>query len=569
MADKQYQITYHDPLNSAWIYDVNNTQIILDKDHPKDVIYHPTDTCTGAYGCGTPSSYDNKFGKVRIVVKNGNGNATGFGWQNGLGFRYGYPPPHLYSVSPNQLSIVGGESEGKFDLYGDNFVKGATVKVGEINCAVTFVDSTHLTAMLPFWKALCCSNTCLGQVGSPRTVTVTNPDNISSSLEQALTLLPGPSPTIASFSPTRGTYQGGTLVTVTGQNFSRVSSIKVGSDYADCTKATINESRTQLTFTTPPSCNGPITVYTQDGTFGASSTNFHYDDPSRPLTFYSSSPDLNYPIYCKDQDITLFYNGGPQCDGIDRAKSTASIEPGDPTNKSRMSVSIKDVSNTDNSRNLKLTLTKIQCPDAGVQERHILTVTAVTLTGVTANRTFDVWVASPPTEQLSTSITTTISSMTVSFQSNVSGGTAPYTYQWNFGDGTTSTLASPSHTYSTAGTYSVTLTVKDSSSPQQSATSSISVTVGSSTTLSVSASASPYSAPSAPVTVQFTSSASGGNPPYSYYWTFGDGGTSTLQNPSHTYQSKGIYTVTIKVTDSHNQTATKSLNIKIGAISPL
>ncbi len=57
-----------------------------------------------------------------------------------------------------------------------------------------------------------------------------------------------------------------------------------------------------------------------------------------------------------------------------------------------------------------------------------------------------------------------------------------------------------------------------------------------------------------------------GYPSYTYYWTFGDGGTSTLQNPSHTYQTKGVYTATVKVTDSHSQTATKSLSIKVGRI---
>jgi len=63
----------------------------------------------------------------------------------------------------------------------------------------------------------------------------------------------------------------------------------------------------------------------------------------------------------------------------------------------------------------------------------------------------------------------------VSFTSIVSGGTAPYTYAWNFGDGTTSTSANPTHTYSTARSFAVNLTVTDASTP--SLTRSVSHTV--------------------------------------------------------------------------------------------
>jgi hypothetical protein len=50
----------------------------------------------------------------------------------------------------------------------------------------------------------------------------------------------------------------------------------------------------------------------------------------------------------------------------------------------------------------------------------------------------------------------------VSFSASISGGTAPYTYSWNFGDGSaTSTAVSPSHTFSSQGSYSVVLTIQD------------------------------------------------------------------------------------------------------------
>jgi len=61
---------------------------------------------------------------------------------------------------------------------------------------------------------------------------------------------------------------------------------------------------------------------------------------------------------------------------------------------------------------------------------------------------------------------------------------------------------------------------------------------GETTTLAVSATGS-RTAGSSPLTVDFTGRASGGLPPYAYGWSFGDGGSSASQNPSHTYPSPG------------------------------
>ena len=55
--------------------------------------------------------------------------------------------------------------------------------------------------------------------------------------------------------------------------------------------------------------------------------------------------------------------------------------------------------------------------------------------------------------------------------------------------------------------------------------------------------------------VQFTGSASGGYPPYSYYWDFGDDETSEEQNPTHEYTSAGNYTVILTVTDDNDSIA--------------
>ncbi|MGB9911261.1 MAG: SdrD B-like domain-containing protein [Microgenomates group bacterium] len=62
-------------------------------------------------------------------------------------------------------------------------------------------------------------------------------------------------------------------------------------------------------------------------------------------------------------------------------------------------------------------------------------------------------------------------------------------------------------------------------------------------------------------TVQFTDLTTGGNSPYSYNWNFGDGGSSTLKNPTHQYNTIGTFDVSLTVTDSSGNSDTeKKLN---------
>lgn len=266
----------------------------------------------------------------------------------------------------------------------------------------------------------------------------------------------------------------------------------------------------------------------------------------------------------------------------------------------------------------------------------------------------------------------------VQFSGSANGGTSPYTYSWNFGDGSTSNLQNPIHSYSNTGSYTAVLTVTDASSSVsdsapvniisaggaivsvstvQSFASSISIaqinvsnvqnlgaatvklsynpslvvvqsvsagtigapvasinnvtgittisvisptgasgnvvlasinlravgSVNSNSPLGITVTAlsdkttgnpisytinngtftiipgtapltadagGPYSG-NAGSAIPFTGSASGGTPPYtSYYWNFGDGSTSSQQNPTHTYSSGGTYNVQLTVQDS-------------------
>lgn len=117
------------------------------------------------------------------------------------------------------------------------------------------------------------------------------------------------------------------------------------------------------------------------------------------------------------------------------------------------------------------------------------------------------------------------------------------TSNWNFGDATTSTLTNPTHSYATAGTYTVTLVSSDANGCIDTATVNVLINQ----TPVASFIADTMVACNVPFTVTFTNTSTGGT---NYNWNFGDGGTSNLQNPVHTYTATGTYNVTLIVTNA-------------------
>ncbi|MGA2940378.1 MAG: PKD domain-containing protein, partial [Syntrophobacteraceae bacterium] len=155
--------------------------------------------------------------------------------------------------------------------------------------------------------------------------------------------------------------------------------------------------------------------------------------------------------------------------------------------------------------------------------------------------------AAPPVADFTVAPAAGNSPLSIQLTSTSSGSITAYS--WNFGDNspmvngsTTGAIPTQSHTYSSAGSYTVVLTA---TGPAGSNSMSMTLSVPLSPPV-VTIGANPTSG-IFPLAVQFTGNNSGGAVT-SWTWNFGDGTGSIAQNPSHTYAGPGTYTTTLTAT---------------------
>lgn len=134
--------------------------------------------------------------------------------------------------------------------------------------------------------------------------------------------------------------------------------------------------------------------------------------------------------------------------------------------------------------------------------------------------------------------------LTVQFINRSYGKPVPTSYDWDFGDGDTSTSENPEHTFPSSGSYDVTLTIENGVG-QASKTRTVVVVAGSGViarfTYTVGESRD----------VHFIDDSYSPVGIASWDWDFGDGSShSSSQNPTHTYSGDGPYLVTLIITDN-------------------
>jgi len=136
-------------------------------------------------------------------------------------------------------------------------------------------------------------------------------------------------------------------------------------------------------------------------------------------------------------------------------------------------------------------------------------------------------------------------------------------WDWNFGDGNSSNLQNPSHTFNDEGNFNVTLTVTNNEGDTDQTNQTIPFAICCDDP--VAAFSAEPSDGCIPLEVQFTNQSTQPNESQfcfleNYIWNFGDGGTSTEENPSHTYTTAGNYRVTLTVENNRGGTDSEISN---------
>ncbi len=159
-------------------------------------------------------------------------------------------------------------------------------------------------------------------------------------------------------------------------------------------------------------------------------------------------------------------------------------------------------------------------------------------------------------------------------RSSTDENAATLTYSWNFGNGTTATGPVPTRTFTSAGTFTVTLTVKDEYALTGSTAQQVTIVEPSGNLPPIPVISTPSCAA---LTCNFSSVASTDpnvGDTFTRLWNFGDGTpTSTATSPSHVFPAPGTYTVTLTVTDGWGKSASTTIVMSLvepgGNVAPV
>lgn len=185
---------------------------------------------------------------------------------------------------------------------------------------------------------------------------------------------------------------------------------------------------------------------------------------------------------------------------------------------------------------------------------YTLTVTITDSVGKTTSATVSVTINSNPSVTATASQNPTDVGNSVTFSSTISGGTGTLTYSWLVNGVQESTSSSFTYSFNSTGSYTVNLTVTDADGHV--AYAQFTEKVNADPSVSIHANHNPTDVG---VSVNLTSSISGGTPGYKYSWTV-NGNNFNTSYVDYTFTSAGTYTISLKITDKNGNTATASIS---------
>lgn len=316
----------------------------------------------------------------------------------------------------------------------------------------------------------------------------------------------------------------------------------------------VNSSQTAFVAPAPVTACAPFTVNLSDSSFGAISWLWDFDDGNNS-TLQSTCHTFTTPGTYNVSLTTL--SNGSSCSQFIPNYSTFIIEGGEANFTYTNELCPPYIAYfNDSSVNAVSwfwdfgdgTTSTLQNPTHLYANpgTYSVSLTITTSTGCTFTVTHNYAVHFDPLTAFPVATTTdTLPPLTVQFTANTQGATQ---WLWNFGDGGTSTLPNPIYTFNGFPPYNITLTISNDSCTYTMTFPNVSIGAGS-TNLSNDSLVCHAPDPQngcAPLTIHFH------NPvlnAVNFSWDFGDGTTSTLANPVHTYSTPGVYNLTLITED--------------------
>ncbi|MCU0633100.1 MAG: PKD domain-containing protein [Methanolinea sp.] len=429
------------------------------------------------------------------------------------GFEVKYPAPTVSSLTPNKGN--NNQVVSITNLAGTNFRSGASVKLNRtsqpdiVASSVIVVSPTQIT----------CTLNLNGKAVGDWDVVVANTDGQSYTKANGFTI-EYPAPTVSSITPQKGSNDGTLFISALAGNYFRTGAeVRLTRSTQTDIVATNVQVIDANTLNCTVNLNGKATgnwnvvVTNIDGKSGTLANGFQVLPPA-PIPDFSASPTYGTaPMTVQFTDLT---QNNP---------STWIWDFGDGSVSGILDQNPVHTYNAVGTYNVTLTVFNAGAPDGRVvtKENYIVVV-----------RT--------PVADFTASPTSGNAPLLVQFTDTSDGN--PNFWVWKFGDGTMSSTQNPFHLYTAPGVYSVSLTVKNTAG-SDTVTKEDLITVRA---LPVADFIANRTSGAAPLTVRYTDQSTG--VPSSWSWVFGDGATSTDQNPVHTYSTPGTYNVRLTVANS-------------------